>query len=168
MHQGFFAMKRGHWSAVRVGKLLLRSVGLTPARFDMMWVIALEEARTAYLAERGALQRDVREALGVSRMTTSVMMRSIEALGWVVRTRAESDRRTYLVRLTERGTQVLAWARELTRKGRVVGRVVMEAIVNPPSRSALLDFSIFEWGLKRMRRGLGDTATLEYPWYLDH
>ncbi len=83
-------------AAQRVGRGLLRKLGLTPARFDLM---------TA-LGKRGMRQSDLWRRLNVVRSVISEMLAELLALAWVKRVRA-ADGRTWLVEMTRRGREVL-------------------------------------------------------------
>jgi len=92
MDELLFALKRAHLASNRWGLRLLAKFGVTPARFDLMRIVY----------ERGSSieQHWLRERLGVARSTLSRMLRSLERLGWVRRTRSEWDGRTRHVELT--------------------------------------------------------------------
>ena len=93
MHTAFFDMKQAHLAAVRFGRRETEAVGLTPARLDMLRTILEQPGMHV-------LQRKLRHFLGVSNAVVSIMIRALEALGFVKRTRAENDGRTFDVRLT--------------------------------------------------------------------
>jgi DNA-binding MarR family transcriptional regulator len=95
MHAAFFSLKRAFHGFLRVARRPLACLGLTPARFDMLYVV-LESGR-------GCGQSHLRRKLGVSAPTVSRMLGSLEALGWVVRERALLDRRERVVSLTYAG-----------------------------------------------------------------
>jgi len=96
-----FHLKGAHLTAQRVGRTLLRTFAITPARFDLMLA----------LGEKGMRQNDLWRRLGVVRSAVSEMLRSLRALGWVKRVRA-SDGRTWLIQATRRGRAVLERAYE--------------------------------------------------------
>jgi hypothetical protein len=41
MHEAFFSLKRAHHSVLRIGRPLLLDMGLTPARFDLLFALKL-------------------------------------------------------------------------------------------------------------------------------
>jgi DNA-binding MarR family transcriptional regulator len=78
MHAAFFALKRAYHSTLRLTRAGLTELGLTAARFDMLF--ALGEYR------RGLLQGSLIRVLGVGRTTVSRMLAALEKLGFVKRT----------------------------------------------------------------------------------
>jgi DNA-binding MarR family transcriptional regulator len=111
MHTSFFALKRAHHSVLRLGRRLLGAMGLTAARFDLLYAIRIHDRRRI---PQGELQR----VLGVCRATVSRMLASLEELGLVRRRVDEKDRRRKLVELTTRGRWRIGFAhRQLTRSG---------------------------------------------------
>lgn len=158
MHAIFFGMKRAFHASLRVGRSVLRTPGLTPARFDMLTVIA-----------RGMLQRDVQRMLGVSAPTVSRMLRSLEERGWVVR-RICRDTRQRWIELTSLGGRVLRQA----RRGLIGWGYITLAIDSALVGERFHDFSrcllakdAFELALWRIRRAFGDSAELAYTWHPD-
>jgi DNA-binding MarR family transcriptional regulator len=101
MHAVFFGMKRAFYSSLEWLKRVFARHGLTPARFDMLYVIDQEEF---------CFQRSLQDVLGVSAATVSRMLRSLRRLGLVESAVNEDDRRTKLVALTELGDAVLRGA----------------------------------------------------------
>ncbi|CAN5274664.1 hypothetical protein BH09MYX1_BH09MYX1_02550 [soil metagenome] len=96
----FFEMKQAHLTAVRLGRDFTEPVGLTPARLDMLRAI-LEPGSL------GIAQSQLRRSLSVTKTVISVMVRSLERLGFVQRKRHPTDRRTYWVTLTNRAKVAL-------------------------------------------------------------
>jgi DNA-binding MarR family transcriptional regulator len=147
-------------------------VGLTAARFDLLYAVQARDPRLA------VTQREIRKTLGVNRTTVSRMLGSLEALGLVTRERAAyGDRRTRTVRLTEQGRRRIRVA-----IGRLIGSGAAQLAVDsaiaglpcsPPGRSwydesACLDASdVLGSFLQGIRRAFGDFATLCYPWHPD-
>jgi DNA-binding MarR family transcriptional regulator len=105
MHAIFFGLKRAHHGALRITRDVLARMGLTAARFDMLY--ALQSQRRA-----GMLQSEVRRILGVCRATASRMLASLEELGLVKREPYPHDRRQRLVLLTERGRERIGYAHQ--------------------------------------------------------
>lgn len=91
----FFRVKGAHLASQRFGRRLLRSQGLTPARFDLLHAIG----------PRGASQSDLWKQLNVVRSVICEMLRALEELRWIRRTRA-ADSRTWRVHLTKRGLEL--------------------------------------------------------------
>ncbi len=97
----FLAVKQAHLAVNVFARRLLKAVGLTPARFDLLTL----------LSDRGVegdwTQSEVREVLGVARSTLSEMLDAVEELGWVKRERNPFDRRTWFVSLTKKGLELI-------------------------------------------------------------
>src|SRR4029077_5764769 len=96
MHAIVFGTKRAFHGALRVTRKPLLSLGLTAARFDLLSAL---RTRAPVETACGAmvLQSELRRMV-------SRMLRSLEALGLVTRSRPQYvDRRQRVVSLTERG-----------------------------------------------------------------
>ena len=160
MHSAMFGLKRGYYAALRWGRRVLEGFAVTPARFDLMFV--LRENRGWHV------QSELRRILGVAGSTVSRMVKSLEGLGLVKREPASHDRRERIVSLTaegekkvdevakatmETGCAEVAMARaalgEARKKGWTLKRG-MAAVVS------------LEEGLVRVRRGFRDGAQLVY------
>jgi DNA-binding MarR family transcriptional regulator len=110
MHKVFFGLKRAHHSVLRITRIALAKMGLTAARFDMLY--AVKERRN------GVDQRNLQRRLGVGRSTVSRMLASLEGLGLVKRTVAGHDRRRKVVQLTTKGRWRISFAyRNLSLSG---------------------------------------------------
>lgn len=96
MHALMFRLKRAFHRSLAHVRPLIADFGLTPARFDMLKVID-SGSSSGFI-----LQSWIRRALGVSRATVSRMLKSLEALGFVVRT-PDLDKRERRVALTKEG-----------------------------------------------------------------
>ena len=96
MNAAFFGLKRAHHSVLRLGRHAFASIGLTAARFDLLFAVHSHNGRRMP-------QRKLQRILGVCRATVSRMLRSLEELGLVQRTRSDVDRRRKLVALTKEG-----------------------------------------------------------------
>ena len=108
----FFGLKRAFHGTLRVVRRPLARLGLTAARFDLLYIV---------LKEGGILfQRELQRALGVAAPTVSRMLASLEELGLVTREVAEDDLRQRYVVLTKAGRRtVIRTARLLLRSGAV-------------------------------------------------
>jgi DNA-binding MarR family transcriptional regulator len=167
MNQIFFASKRAFHGVLRVMRKPLRSLGLTAARFDMLYALmgdgpALGRFRKA--------QSELRRDLGVCASVVSRMLASLEKLGWVTRTRNKHgvDRRQVWVSLTQAGLKCVATAFKMLR--RATWRLVHEAICfgRHHDRSAqFVRTERLEGYLSGMRQHFGDPATLYFPWHPD-
>jgi DNA-binding MarR family transcriptional regulator len=170
MHAAFFGLKRAFHGTLRLMRSPLAKLGLTAARFDMLY--ALPHGRENF--EVGLTQSDLRRTLGVSRPTVSRMLASLEQLRLVRRRRAEVDRRQILVALTRAGRLLIRKAERLLIDGGHA-QFAVDCAVDPYQPSARWcddTFCFFEMAglesfLDRVRYAFGDFATLRYPWHPD-
>jgi DNA-binding MarR family transcriptional regulator len=133
-----------------IGKVL-RPCALTPARFDLMFLVH---------TRCSMMQRDVRRVLDVARSTVSRMLRSLEELGFVVRTRRRARGQTRIVRLSELGRMVLRHAMRRIMRRRLVRRALDRIL----SFDARCDIDACCAGV---RRAFGDPRLDFYPWHPD-
>ncbi|MGD0528315.1 MAG: MarR family transcriptional regulator [Polyangiaceae bacterium] len=158
-----FGMKRAFHGFLRVTRKPLASVGLTPARFDMLYVV-FSHARGQGIRHSIA-QRDLRRALGVCGSVVSRMLRQLEEHRLVIRRRCDVDGRQVRVWLTWLGWQrIKATQRWLLR---AVQRLVLEAICFGKHRDAEKRFwnmAAVESYLHVLRCDFGDHATHYYAW----
>ena len=167
MHAAFLAIKRAHHSVLRIGRPMLLDMGLTAARFDLLFALKLKDRRRMR-------QRELQRTLGVSRTTVSRMLASLEKLGFVQRTVDPKDRRRKWVALTKRGFWRIGTAvRRFSRSGwaQLALDTAFGAIPSYPGRRS--DWADSEWceGVTQdllnilwgIRREFRDGATLEYP-----
>lgn len=167
MHTVFFALKRVHHGALRVGRRLLARTVMTPARFDLVHALAGLVRCWGKVARR---QSDLWKALGVSRTTVSKMLRRMEELGLVQRSVDPRDRRQRWVELTREGAAAFRLARRLARAP--VAEIVETLFpqcgyqwMAPPDALRVPDEDLvppFRAALRSARRGLGDRAFLGY------
>ncbi len=160
MHSILFGMKRAFQSSLGLSRRLMRPFGLTPARFDLLF--ALHPG--SYMK-----QSELRKILGVSRATTSRMLRSLELLDLVTREVAYRNKRERIVSLTKKGLTIIQRAvRELMDRG--PADLIAEGC-SSWSREPDLIFSNmcrFDSHLRWVRDTFGDTARLAfYPWHPD-
>ncbi len=99
MVPGAFEMKHGHLSFLRLARVFTRDWGLTPARLDLLR--AIMESR------KFLRQHEVTRRLNALKSVVSIMIRALERLGFVRRTRCTTDRRTFLVAFTAKARWVL-------------------------------------------------------------
>lgn len=163
MHAIFFGLKRAHHGTLRLARSALAALGLTAARFDLLY--ALKRSSGA------VIQSALRKVLGVSRATVSRMLASVEELGLVRRTISAEDRRQKLVELTTKGRWRIAFAhRHLTRSG-WAQLAVDSALGGRDSEYRWYDEAdcvqatgSLQVLLGRIRHAFHDQATLDYPW----
>ena len=163
MHAIFFGVKRAFQASLRLTRRGLAALGLTAARFDMLFMLR-------GLSGPGILQRELRLGLGVSAPVVSRMLKALEALGLVSRELCLQDRRQRWVKLTALGrsrVQILEW------------RMIRSGLVQLAVESALAGSRCFDESacfvatdnadtvLWNMRHTYRDTATMLYPWHPD-
>src|SRR5262245_49378800 len=103
MHDVLFSIKRTFHKSTAFGKRLLVAFGLTPSRFDILYMLKNCDGRSLW-------QSSIRKALGVTAATTSIMLRALEEGGFVLRERSSGDRRQVDVSLTSAGAAIVAQA----------------------------------------------------------
>jgi DNA-binding MarR family transcriptional regulator len=158
MNSRFFALKRAWQSTMRFCRFVLKNLGLTAARYDMLMAIKGEKGWIS--------QKLLREILGVTRATVSRMLRSLEALGFVRRSVNPVDERCKDVWLTEAGAAQLAFVyRKVVRPGWV--HFALAWTMGPygkmlPPRFCDEEMRELDRHLWRIRRGFCDTGSLSY------
>ena len=159
MNRWFFALKRAWQSTLRLCRFILKDMGMTAARYDMLCAIKGERGRTS--------QKRLREILGVTRPTVSKMLRSLEALGFVRRSVNPVDERCKDVWLTEAGAAALAFVyKKVVRPGWV--HFALAWTMAPRTRKLLParfcddEMMQLDRHLWRIRRGYCDTGSLSY------
>lgn len=175
VHAIFFGLKRAFHGTLRVTRRGLARLGLTAARFDLLY--ALPRPRRGM--RRGTWQSLLRRKLGVSRPTVSRMLGSLEELGLVTREREHLalDRRQVLVTLTDAGYALIRKATRLFIRSGLVRLAVETALggqlgTGPLGRwhertECLLAMDTLEGLLDKVRHEFGDFAKLYYPWHPD-
>lgn len=167
MHSTFFGIKRAHLCVLaRSRPLLVRAESeLTPARFDMMRIISLHA--------HGVAQTRIIDLLGVSAATVSRMLKSLEQLGFVARSRAYAeDARRLLVRITKLGSDRVRRGLAATVSSRVAdllaARGVTGNILATADDAVSRDkVAAFEAVLVRMRNVFGDPTPVRHPWHTE-
>jgi DNA-binding MarR family transcriptional regulator len=159
----FFGLKRAYHGTLRIARSTLRLLGLTAARFDMLY--AIHEWDPARI-----LQSSLRRVLGVSSPTVSRMLASLEELGLVRRTRVGGDGRQRAIELTDAGRSSIrkaCWL--LIRTGQA--QLAVDSALSP-ERWSDADHCFFlmetlDAFLSNFRHAYRDIATLYYPWHPD-
>ena len=158
MHTVFFGLKRAFHGTLRVLRRPLARMGLTAARFDLLYIV---------LKEGGVLlQRELQRALGVAASTVSRMLASLEELGLVTRHLAEEDCRQRYVVLTKTGRRsVVRTARLLIHSG--VVQLTIDSALCPArwyDRNVCSTASdACTQPLRLLRQAYRDLATPTYP-----
>jgi DNA-binding MarR family transcriptional regulator len=163
MNAIFFGLKRAFHGTLRITRRTLARVGLTAARFDLMYAVHED-------GEQGTFQRDLRDTLGVSAPTVSRMLASLEELGLVRRKPLMGDRRHRLVTLTQTGRRCIRRAiRLFIRSGRI--QLAVDSALCPDGwhdeMASLFAMSDCDGMLQRVRDAYGDIAALYYRWHPD-
>jgi DNA-binding MarR family transcriptional regulator len=109
MNEIALGVKRTFHGFLRITRRPLASVGLTAARFDLLYAVRAHAWPSGVVESSVEMrQSDIRRALGVTATVVSRMVRSLQRLGVVVRRReSEGDRRQMLVALTATGLETL-------------------------------------------------------------
>jgi DNA-binding MarR family transcriptional regulator len=162
MHTVFFDLKRAYHSTLRLTRRLLKRLGLTAARFDLLYIVEK--------AGKTMMQCELRRVLGVTAPTVSRMLASLEALGWVEREVVDVDRRRRHVSLTKAGLRcVRRAARSFIHSGWV--ELAVDSALCPHRWFNALECSlargVLSKTLERLRDAYGDRATRTYPWFYD-
>src|ERR1700760_1584537 len=161
MHRITFGFKRGYYATLRISRRTLRKMGLTAARFDLLYAV---HTRGKWISYQSYLWR----TLGVDKAVVSRMLKSLEARGYVNRTIDPFDTRQRRVRLTARGrSRILRGIRVFIRWGYVTLALACALVPERPhdvtaTRAA---FDEADHILHLVRDAFGDTADLRYPWH---
>lgn len=121
-----YAMKRAQ---LKLYEDFLKSVAplqLTPAQFSVLLLLERNPGRN---------QTEISGALGILRPNFVAMLDGLEARGLCSRTRSQTDRRSHVLSLTEKGRSALTRARRIiaTKHEARLG-----ALLGPADRAALL------------------------------
>jgi DNA-binding MarR family transcriptional regulator len=164
MHSIMFGLKRAYWGSLKPTRKRLTKLGLTAARFDML-----------YILRRGhpTAQSSITRRLGVTPPVVSRMLKSLRELDLVTRQRGWGDRREWIVALTARGRTTIRRAIDAfihsRRAQHIVERAICPAMPAGPARedAALFAMDTLESLLDRLREGFRAGGTLYYPWHPD-
>ena len=156
MDQMFFSLKRAHHATLGFMRPILKRVGLTPARFDLLTAVEIEQT-----------QLGVQRRLGLAKATVSEMICRLEQLGLIWRQRW---RRTKVVGLTKKAKEMLQRAYDLAiNPGHVP--LLVDAVLAwfKPERDPLEERFKFENLCEHVRNSFGDRANqdLYYGWHPD-
>ena len=163
MHAILFGLKRSFHSTLRLTRKTLAKMGLTAARFDMLFAL---HSRGKF----GALQSELRRTLGVCASVVSRMLKAMELLGYVKREVARGDTRQRWVTLTHKGRgRIRRGIRQFISWGYV--QLALDSVLVPDAPSdwgkALAAVENAEALLQLLREGFGDSANLHYRWHPD-
>jgi DNA-binding MarR family transcriptional regulator len=161
MNHFLYATKRAYYGTLRVVRAPATSVGVTPARFDMMYAIF------------GASEGQIHEAalarkVGVSVPVVARMLRSLEELGYVLRERSRIDRRKILVGLTKAGLRCFRRARLALMCSGLVDLAIDSALGGKSwfdEAYTLAEKDVLDAALTRLREAFWAGGRLYYPWH---
>jgi DNA-binding MarR family transcriptional regulator len=163
-------MKRAFHGTLRITRATLAKLGLTAARFDLLYALPHGYGRFEIRTRQSALRR----MLGVSRPTVSRMLASLEELKLVRRERATGDRRQIIVRLTQRGCTLIRKAiRAFIDTGWTLLALDSAIGEDLPGRRwcddghCMFEIETLDGLLKKIRVAFGDFATLAYQSHPD-
>jgi DNA-binding MarR family transcriptional regulator len=165
MHAAMYGLKRAYWGSLGTTRKRLKEMGLTAARFDLLYVLRKNRGPVA--------QRWIHRILGVTHPVVSRMLKSLRILGLTTRERRPTDQREWMISLTPAG-------RALIRKGvfefitrRRAWRIVQEGLCPnmPPDinreNEAFFRMAALDAMLNNLRYGFRARGTLYYRWSPD-
>jgi DNA-binding MarR family transcriptional regulator len=167
VHAAFFGLKRAYWGSLRVTRKQLTAMGLTAARFDLLYLLA------AVPWELPHAQKEIIAKLGVTPPVVSRMLKALREKGLVSRARDRRNRREWLISLTTTGRLLIRRAIDFfIRSGRAWKRVqrgLCPAMAPGEDRDdeALWRMCGLEEMLDRLREGFRAGGTLYYRWHPD-
>lgn len=161
MHAILFSTKRTFHKATWFGRYLLKDYGLTPSRFDILYILqSFKELPCVW-------QSRIREILGIARTTLSRMIKALLERGFIKRQRSTIDQRQFEISLTNYGRKTIGHAiRKIIQSG-IMAQCVIHWICdkwNCPE-TTLRQLEEVDTTLLHMRERLLDEATLAYPWH---
>jgi DNA-binding MarR family transcriptional regulator len=161
MHTVFFGLKRAHHGVLRIVRNALAQLGLTAARFDLLYAV---------LEREGLPQFELCQALGVSAATVSRMVSSLEKLGLIARHTTVLNRRLRHVSLTAEGRRVIEDAIDrFVTWG--TAQLAVDSALCPRRWMDRGSCSRAGWRLEKtldtIRHAYGDIADLYRPWEPD-
>jgi DNA-binding MarR family transcriptional regulator len=164
MHQLFFQFKRSHWGIQNTLRGPVKRIveGMTPARMDMFYALERQYGRGP------REQRLLSGMLGVVKSVVSRMLKSMEALGWIRREKAEYDRRMWLITLTKAGKEAFESLYAMFCKSRAMARCVFHALGGKRWKhhrdDQLWHLMLFDEYAKQIGDWFRGGGTIYYPW----
>lgn len=156
MHFLMFRFKRAHLRSLAIARKLYEEIGLTPARYDLLYVLGWTPLAQEH-------QYTLWRALGISRTSGSKMVRRLMDLGLVTRWRSKTDRRTFVVAFTEAGAIALRRAMLFLVTSRVLRQAYELAFGNPTNAETACAVQNLASTVDRVTRRFGDTSRNLYP-----
>jgi DNA-binding MarR family transcriptional regulator len=148
MHATLFGLKRAYWGSLGVTRKRLKELGLTAARFDLLYVLR---------QNRGPLrQRSLTRTLGVTHPVVSRMLKSLGILGLTSRERRANDRRQWMISLTSAGRALINEASFEFIFRRRAARIVEEGLCPdmPPDDNRAIEASFRRYDLDALLNSL--------------
>ena len=158
MHPIPFSLKRAHHSSLAKQRKWLAEYGITPARYDLLVVIASTNAwlKKVHFVHQSQLWRE----LGVTPAVVCKMLCALEKLRLVRRKRSKgADRRQVNVELTRKARGLLNRIQKFVIRPGIVWFALYHAF---GTRNA--DVRTFNSLLETFRKSFEDAATFLYPW----
>lgn len=149
-----FALKRAYWANFKAFRNAFAYFGVTAARFDVMYAIG----NGLYS------QADVARALGVCRSTVCRLVKKLEKLGLVTRTRPKRDGRCFGVALHHDGVDVVCDFQDMLFRKRILLKTHGDAFKYFPQKAYDLIENV-AGNLGALALNFGDHAELPFPSY---
>jgi DNA-binding MarR family transcriptional regulator len=156
MHSILFSVKRADQSSRALQRRLLDPYGITPARYDMLFVILKNRNKKL---TRWMFQSRLRKELGYTAPTTSRMAKSLERLGLITRKRTwTNDKRQVLIELTQSALALLKRIREC-----VIAPGILWLALHTAMSKRETAMGSLEWFTRMFRGGSRDKALFLFP-----
>jgi DNA-binding MarR family transcriptional regulator len=165
MHAAMYGLKRAYWGSLGTTRKRLKELGLTAARFDLLYVLRQHRGPIA--------QRFIHRILGVTHPVVSRMLKSLRVLGFTTRERRRSDQREWMISLTPTGrTTIRKAVFEFITRRRAWGIVQEGLCPNMPpdinrENEAFFRMAALDAMLNNLRYGFRARGTLYYRWSPD-
>ena len=161
MHQLFFTLRRGFHTSNQFLSRMLKPLGITPARLDVLHAVD----------ELGVRPRQtwLAQWFGVTAATMSKLVRALEGLGLIERARDPTDARAFRISLTALGLRLLRRVqREIGGSGAAEFAAASAVACKWwDENQAFMQMEAFDDALRRIRKQFGDIAGFHYPWHPD-
>jgi DNA-binding MarR family transcriptional regulator len=171
MDRIFFGLKRAYHSTLRISRRDFKELALTPARMDILHALHNRGRRR----KRPMWQSTLRRVVGyTARSTMTQIMKALEALFLIRRTRSSQDARQLEVELTGAGREELEGAYHRFFAGWSLEAPLWAKEWPPPVPGEIRAWQAYvdkigrvDRILSNIRIALRDTATLRYRWFDD-
>ena len=171
MDRVFFGLKRAYHSTLRISRRDFKELALTPARMDILHALYNRGRRRT----RPMWQSTLRRVVGyTARSTMTQILKALEALVWIRRTRSQQDARQLEVELTGAGREEIERAYFRFFSGWSLEAPLWAKDWPPPIPGEITAWQAYvdkigrvDRILSNIRIALRDTATLRYRWFED-